>query len=164
LPDSLCLHFAILHGARLAHDGDADLAGEAELRFDAFGDIPCHQLSSGVVDLLRFDQDPNLAAGLDGVRLLDARERVGDLFELFEPLHVSLERFPARPWARSRDRVRGYQQERLDGVRFLVVVVCTHGVHDLSRNPVPLEQIRPDHRMRALDLVVDGLADVVEQA
>src|SRR5690242_4531305 len=39
----------------------------------------------------------------------------------------------------------------------------THGVHDGRRHLVPLEQVRPDHRVRALDLVVDGLADVVEQ-
>src|SRR5216683_741002 len=37
-------------------------------------------------------------------------------------------------------------------------------MYDRGGHPVSLQQICPDHGMRALDLVVDGLADVVEQA
>src|SRR5207245_914016 len=39
-----------------------------------------------------------------------------------------------------------------------------YSVHDRRGNPVSLEQVRPDDGMRTLDLVVDGLADVVKQA
>src|SRR5712691_10076284 len=67
LADSLLRLLGVLHRPRLAHHGDADLAGEAELRLDSLGDVPRHQLGSRVVDLLRLDQDPDLAAGLDGV-------------------------------------------------------------------------------------------------
>ncbi len=49
-------------------------------------------------------------------------------------------------------------------MRLLVVVVRTHGVHHGRRHLVPLEQVRPDHGVGALDLMVDCLADVVEQA
>ena len=40
----------------------------------------------------------------------------------------------------------------------------TNRMHDGSRHRVSLEKVCPDHRMRAFDLVVDGLADVVQQA
>src|SRR5713226_1022634 len=83
--------FGVFDGPRLADHRDPDLPGKAQLSLDAFGDVPRHQLGSGVIDLLRLDQDPDLAAGLDGVRLLDSLERVGDLLQLFQPLDVSLE-------------------------------------------------------------------------
>ena len=85
-----CL-FCVFNSPGLAHHGDANLTGKAELRFDSLGDVPRHQLSSAVVDLLGLDQDPDLAASLDGVRLLDSLERIGDLLELLEPLDVRLE-------------------------------------------------------------------------
>src|SRR5450756_1291004 len=137
--DSLSELFGVFDGPGLAHHGDADLAGETELAFDALRDVPRHELSSGVVDLLRLDQDPNLAAGLDGVGLLDTLERIGDLLQLFEPLDVSVQRLPARPRAGSGDGVGRDQQQRLDGVRFLVVVMRTHRVYDRGGHPMSLQ-------------------------
>src|SRR4029077_17873469 len=83
----------VLHSPRLAHHRDADLAGKAELRLDSLGDVSRHQLSGGIVDLFRLYQDPDPAAGLYRVRLLDAVEGVGYLLQLLQPLHVRLERF-----------------------------------------------------------------------
>src|SRR3989475_1739157 len=155
--------FRVLDRPGLPHHGDADLTGEAELRLDALGDVARHQLSGRVVDLFGFDQDPDLAAGLDRVRLLDALEGVGDLLQLLEPLDVGLQRLPARPGTCSGDRVGGDQQQRLDGVRLFVVVVRSYRVHNLSRHRMSLKKVCPDHGVRALDFVVDGLADVVQQ-
>src|SRR5579859_2333859 len=72
--DSLLDLLRILHRPGLAHHGDADLAGEAQFGLDSLGDVPCHELGGGVVDLLGLDQDPDLSAGLDGVGLLDPLE------------------------------------------------------------------------------------------
>src|SRR6266849_2067781 len=154
----------VFDGPRLADHCDPDLAWKAKLRFDSLSDVSRHQLGSRVVDLLRLDQDPNLAAGLDGVRLLDALERVGDFLQLFQPLDVGLERLTPSTGASRRDGVCRDQQERLDRMWFFVVVMRTHCVHDRGRYPMSLQQVCPDDGMRTLDLVVDGLADVVEQA
>src|SRR6266852_7535608 len=66
--------FRVFNGPRFADHSDPDLTGEAQLRFDSLGDVPSHQLSSRVIDLLRLDQDPDLAAGLNGVGLLNSLE------------------------------------------------------------------------------------------
>ncbi len=122
-----------------------------------------HELGRRVIDLLRFDQDPDLAAGLDRVGLLDSLERVCDLLQLLQPLDVSLQRFAASARAGRRDGVCGDEQQRLHCLWLLVVVMSSHCMHDRGGHPVPLQQVCADHRMRALDLVVDGLADVVQQ-
>src|SRR6266853_3010947 len=110
----LCSLLRVFDGPRLADHGDPDLTRKAELCFDPLGYIPCHQLSSCVIDLLRLDQDPDLATGLDGVGLLHALERVGDLFELLEPLDVCLERLASRAGPRGRDGVCRDEKYRLD--------------------------------------------------
>src|SRR5260370_17609747 len=104
----------VLNRPRLADHGDSDLTRKAELCFDPLGDIPRHQLSSCVIDLLRLDQDPDLAAGLDGVGLLHALKRVGDLFELLEPLDVCLERLASPARARGAYGVSRDEQDPLD--------------------------------------------------
>src|ERR1700674_203560 len=158
------LLFGVLDGASFADYGDSDLTWETQLGLDPFGDVPRHQLGRSVVDLLRLDQDPDFAPGLDGVGLLDSLEGIRDLLQLLEPLDIGLQRLAARTRARSGDGVGCDQQKRLEAMRLLVVVVCAYGVHDRCGHSVTLKQVSPDHRMRALDLVVDGFADVVEKA
>src|SRR5438445_13552996 len=86
----------VFDGPRLADHGDSDLTWKAQLRFDALGDVPRHELGSRIVDLLRLDQDPDLAAGLDGIGLLAALERVGDPLQLLQPPDGSPQPTPPR--------------------------------------------------------------------
>jgi len=83
--------FRVFDGSRLPDHGDPDLTRKAELGLDSLGDVPSHELGRRVVDLLRLDQDPDLAAGLDRIRLLDSLEGVRDLLELLQTLDVSLQ-------------------------------------------------------------------------
>ena len=54
------------------------------------------RIACQVVDLFGLDDDAHFAAGLDGERLLDAVERVGDFFERFQPPHVVLDALAPR--------------------------------------------------------------------
>src|SRR6202011_4169297 len=45
----------------------------------------------------------------------------------------------------------------------LVVVMRADGVHHGGGNPVPLDKVGSNDGVRPLDLMVDGLADVVEK-
>src|SRR6202165_1728001 len=91
-----------------------DLARIAELAFDSLRDISGEDLGPAVVDRVRLDDDADLATCLDRERFLDAFERVSDAFQLFEPLDVGGERFPAGAWTGCRDRVAGHRQNRLE--------------------------------------------------
>ena len=90
--------------------------------------------------------------------------RVGDLLELLEALDVGLRALAARAWARRRDGVRGHDELVEDGVGLDVGVVRLDGVDDLGALAVATGEVGTDDGVRALNLVVDGLADVVEQA
>ena len=57
----------------------------------------------------------------------------------------------------------GGDDERLDRLRLFLTVVSGDGVDDRSRAAQPLGDVRADQRVWSLHLVVDRLADVVQQ-
>ena len=65
-----------------------------------------------------------LAAGLDGIRLLDAGETAGDRLQLFHPFDVAFERFAAGAGPRSAAGVGRGHQHRVGMVDADVVVVA----------------------------------------
>src|SRR5688500_9356085 len=83
----------------LADHRHLDLARLGEVLLDLLGDVAREPDRLLVGDLLAVDDDPNLAAGLDGEALLHALEARGDLLELLEALDVGLEDLAARPGA-----------------------------------------------------------------
>ena len=56
----------VLDGARLADDGDLDLARVGQLLLDLLDDVAGQPRCRQVVDLLGPDEDAHLAPGLDG--------------------------------------------------------------------------------------------------
>src|SRR4249920_2333920 len=82
-----------LGGADLADDRDLDLAGVLQFLLDLLRDVARDDLRLEIIDGPRLHEDAHLAPGLHRVDLLDAAERVADLLEALEPLHVGLERF-----------------------------------------------------------------------
>src|SRR5829696_8358122 len=94
----------VFNGTRLADDGDLDLSGVFQLVLDPPGDVLGQPDGLLVRDVIALDQDADLAAGLQRKRLRDALERVGDAFELFQPLDVGLEDVAARAWPGGGDR------------------------------------------------------------
>src|SRR5579859_7517427 len=84
-----------LHSPALPDHGDLHLAGIFETILDLAGDLVCEQRSLVVTDITGADDDPDLAAGLQGVHLLDAGLGRCQLFESFESLDVLLEALAA---------------------------------------------------------------------
>ena len=113
-------------------------------------------MSSGLTRMRDF------ASGLDRVALFDTLEGHADLFEGLQALEVVLHGVAPRARPCGADGVGGCDEERLRaGV--VVVVVLGDGGDDRLRHLVLHGDIRPDLGVGTLDLVGQGLADVVEQ-
>ncbi len=117
-----------------------------------------------VVDLARLHHDADLTARLDRERLLDAREAGRDGLQLGEALDVVGHDLAPCARAGGADRV-GRGDERTDHRdRLDIAVVADHAVDHGLGEAVALEELATDDGVRPFDLVVDGLADVVQQA
>ena len=122
------------------------------------------QQSGGVVvDLGRLDHDAHLAPRLDGVAFLDALLGLGDALQGLEAFDVVLQRLAPGAGTCRRHGVRRLYEDGLNGLRLHVAVVCADGVAHTLRLAVLAGQLLADLRVRPVDLVVDGLADVVQQ-
>src|SRR5919198_5256659 len=152
----------VLDRARLPHHGDLDLSGVLELLLDLLGDVARHDLRGQVVHVLRLDHHPDLAAGLHRVDLLHARVARADLLQALEPLDVGLQALAPRPRPAARDPVGDLRDHRLDRSLLDLAVVRLDAVDDLWGLLHPPGDLGPDDRVRALDLVGDRLADVVQ--
>src|SRR3954451_3072825 len=73
---------SVVGRARLPYDGDFDLARVLELLLDLAGDLVAEQDRAVVVERARHDHDPDLAARLHGVDLVDAVVAGRDLLEV----------------------------------------------------------------------------------
>ena len=85
------------------------------------------------------------------------------LLEVAQALDVLLERLAAGARPRAGQRVGRLDDDGLDGLRLDLVVVGLHRVRDRLGLAVPAHEVAADERVRPLDLVRDGLADVVQQ-
>src|SRR5215211_8346223 len=154
---------SVVGGPRLPEDGDLDLAGILELLLDLARDLVRQQHRAVVVERARDDHDPDLAARLHRVDLVDALVAGGDALEVAQALDVLLERLAARARPGARERVGGLHENGLDRLRLDLVVVGLHRMRDGLGLAVATREVAADERVRALDLVRDRLADVVQQ-
>ena len=110
------------------------------------------------------DHDADLAAGLHRVDLVDALVAGGDLLEVAQALDVLLERLAAGARAGRRDSASAaWTMTASIGLGLDLVVVGLHRVRDGLALAVAAGEVAADQRVRALDLVRDRLADVVQQ-
>ena len=104
------------------------------------------------------------SAALNRIALVHAVEAVRNLFQLLQPLDVVLNALAAGAGPRGGNRVRRLHQHRFHGLGFNVVVVR----HDAVNNVVVLVvfpgQLGAQGHVRAFALVVNGLADVMQQS
>src|SRR5439155_26366235 len=71
-----------LHGPRFADHGDLDFARVVELLLDGAGDVAAGFHRLAVVECGGVGDDTQLSAGLDGVRMLDTGEALGQGLQL----------------------------------------------------------------------------------
>ena len=113
--------------------------------------------------VLALDHDADFAAGLERERLRDALERVGDAFELLEALDVGLEDVAARAGTRRRDGVGRLDDHRFERRPVDVHVVRGDGLQHRLALAVLAEEVEAELEVRALQVAVDRLADVVQE-
>ena len=89
---------------------------------------------------------------------------VGDLFELLETLHVAFETFLTGAGACRGDGIGGLDQHVENAVGLDVGMMGLDGVDDFGLLAETAGRIGADHGMGAFDFMVDGLAEVVQQA
>src|SRR5439155_17308622 len=154
--------FGVLHRASLANDRDFHLTGVLQRVLDLLRDVSGEARGLKIVELLGLDDNADLATRLDRERFLDAGEAVGDARELLQTLDGIRDDLAASAGSRRADGVGGRDEGADHRHRLHVAVMADDAVDDRLRKAVPLEELAADHGVRALDLVVDRLADVVE--
>ena len=145
----------------LSNDGDSDLAGILKALFDATGYVLGKLDSRQVIDLVGLDHDPDLATCLDGIGLGDTPKRIGDILKTLDAFQIVVQAFTAGAGPRTRDGVGGLDQDRLQALRFALAMMGLDAVDDIGGTAIALCQVTADRGVRAIHLVVYGLADVV---
>ena len=153
----------VIDRACLADHRHFDLAGILHRLFDLLGDIARQALRFQVVDLLRAHKDAHFAAGLKRIALVHALVGVGDIFQGAHALDILLQAFTACARARPRDGIRSFHDGGLYGFLLHLVVVRGDGIDHLGVDAVALGKLSADLGVCALHVVVDGLAQVVQQ-
>ncbi len=149
--------------AGLADNDHADLAGILHLVLDLLGDVVGKDRGLSIGDLLRLNHHVELAAGLHRVGALDALVRVRDLLKLLEALDVVLGGLATGTGSSGRDCICGLDKNIEHGVGIDVGMVSLYSVHDFGTLAVATGKVGSDNGVRTLDLVVDGLAEVVKK-
>src|SRR4029077_20030749 len=155
--------FRVFHSACLADDRDLDLAWVLKRVLDLLRDVAREARGLKIVELFRLHHDTNLATRLYRERLLNAGEAVRHALELLQARDVVRDDLAPRPGTRGADGVGGRDERANHRHRFHVAVMAADAVDDRLREAVALEELAADHRVRPFDLVVDRLADVVQQ-
>src|SRR5215203_1263945 len=149
--------------AALADHGYFDLAGVFEVGLYLFGDVVGELGGYAVVYLRGLDHNADLAAGLYSVGLVHAPVTQGYVLQGAQAFDVGLRGLAPGAGAGRRDRVRGGDQHVFHGLHLHLVVVGADGADHVVGLAALLREAAPDQGVGALDLVVYGLAHVVEQ-
>src|SRR5215217_5771113 len=139
------------------------LAGILEVGLYLLGDVVGELGGDSVVHFGGLDHDSDLTSGLDGVGFIYPSVAEGDVLQGAEALYIGLRRLAPCAGAGRRDRVCGGDQHVLHRLHLDLVVVSAYGAHHVVRLPTLLREAAPDQGVCALDLVIYGLADIVQQ-
>src|SRR5918993_72786 len=147
----------------LADNRHLYLAGILEVGLYLLGDVVGQLGCDPVVHFGGLDHDSDLTSGLNRVGFVYPSVAKGDVLEGAQALDVGLRRLAPGAGAGRRDRVCRGDEYILHRLHLDLVVVGAYGAHHFVRLPALLRKAAPDQGVGALDLVVYGLADIVQQ-
>ena len=140
-----------------------DRAGIFQLALNPFDDVAGDQRHLVIRDLIGLYDDADLAAGLDSIAFFYAGEGRSDLFEFFKTLDVVFEVFSSCAGTCGGNSVRCLNEGGNNRFGLNVSVMRFNGVEDRGAFFVLAADINADLDMGAFDLMVERLADVVQQ-
>src|SRR5215211_5679224 len=147
----------------LADNGHLYLAGVLEVCFYLLGDVVGELGGDTVVHFRGLDHNPYLTAGLDRIGFVHPPVAEGDVLQGAQALDVGLRRLAPGAWTCRRDRVCRGDEHVLHRLHLDLVVVGAYGAHHFVSLPALLREAPPDQGVGALDFMVYGLADIVQQ-
>ena len=116
-----------------------------------------------IAHLRRFDENPDFASGLNGVSFFNARERIGDIFQIAQAPQVIFNAVAARARPRAGNGVGGLDD---DGFQCFVRILAVMRLHRLDYFLIHAEFFQnplADVHMSAGDFMINRFADVVQQ-
>ncbi len=137
--------------------------GVCQVGFDFLDYIPAEHDGFVVRYLFILNKDADFPAGLDGIALINSVEGIGYAFQLLKPLYVSLEHFPARTRSCCGQSIGSLDEDSQKGIAAAVIVMCRYGLDYLFGFTVTLGVIGSYFGMRSLNLVVNGLSNIMKQ-
>src|SRR5215203_3222835 len=147
----------------LADNRHLYLARILEVSLYLLGDIVGQLGGDTVVHFRGLDHNPYLTSGLDRVGFVYPSVSEGDVLQGAQALDVGLCSLAPGAGTGRRDRVCGGDQHVLHRLHLDLVVVGAYGAHHVVRLPTLLREAAPDQGVGALDFMVYGLADIVQQ-
>src|SRR5215207_5352712 len=139
------------------------LAGILEVTLYLLGDVVGQLGGDTVVHFGGLDHNPYLTSGLDRIGFVYASVAEGDVLQGAQALYVGLRRLAPGAGAGRRDCVCSGDQHVLHRLHLDLVVVGAYGAHHVVRLTALLRESASDQGVGALDLVVYGLPDIVQQ-
>ena len=109
------------------------------------------------------NHDPDLAACLNSEALINALEGIRNILKLFKALDVVLKALAPCSGTCRGDCIGCLNEHGLNCTRLNIAVVSEDAVYDLVILTVFLCKVGTDLSMGTLNLVIDGLADVVQE-
>ena len=119
---------------------------------------------SQVIDVVRPHHHSHFAPGLQRKCLLNAGERVANVFQRANAFDVLLQIFTARARSGAGHRIRHFHNHSLKRLLLHFVVMGRNRIANLWAHAVALGNLGADGSVRAFNLVVNGFAQIVQQA
>jgi len=147
--------------ASFADDRNFDRAGITHFLLDLFFDFASDDVGLRIVDFVWFDDDADFASSLDGKRLFNTSDRIGDFFQLCQAFDIVFKRFTTGTRSCGRERIGGRYQHTNDGFGFGIAVMAFDAIDDGRMFTLFIREGDADVDMGAFDFVINGFADIV---
>ncbi len=118
----------------------------------------------GIGYLARLNHDVKLTTSLHGISALDSVMSVRNLLKLLEALDVILGGLTTSARTSGRNSISSLNKNIKDATRLDVGMMRLNGVNNLRSLAIATSKIGTYHGMGTLNLMINGLAKIVQQA